>query len=172
MLAACSADNFQNSANFSSTAVKNEVEFGPKLSFEPYLMALDMEQNEKGDHFLKIDIELFGDAYFISPLTKGDYSGLLSIKFDENDSIYLSNGGLTESPNSVEEINKFNGEVASYVRANTSYLQKVVLPSKGDFKSRGKIQFVIEPNCTLEHIYFEIESKDGKLKIKEVPAGC
>ena len=125
---------------------------------------LEVTVNSLGDHAyeLVIKTQLAEGAYFVSPFSKGDYKGQFSISLNPNDRIKWAED-LTESPRSIETINPWSGGPVNYVTENTVYTQSFNVTNEADFTIGGEIQFVIEPNCTMEKIPFILSQRNGKV---------
>ena len=82
----------------------------------------------------------------------GDYTNLT---FGEN---------IIETPQAVDSYDKFGNQFVKWVKVNTTYLQQLNIKTKENFEVFGRVQFVIEPRCTLEQIPFAISYKDGKFQ--------
>lgn len=139
----------------------------PELVKAPYKLNLEIEKVDKDVYDLKIGMELFDGAYYVSPNSKGNFKGIFTVFInDENNLKRVSK--LIETPLSVEEFDPHpfvNGNV-NWVRRNTTYNQKLKRTSNENFEVFGHIQFTIEPKCTLEKIPFIIINENGNMKIE------
>ncbi len=135
-----------------------------------YNMDFRVETISNNAYALKTDINLDSGAFYISPNTKGDFSGLLKVIIEDNDHL-VKNGGLIEIPKSTVQFEPWVQEPANFVRENTTYTQNIELTGTSDFEIGGYVQFVIEPRCTLERIDFRIVYKDGTMSVKKI-VGC
>ena len=134
---------------------------------EPYELKLEVKKLKNNTYNLIIKMELEKDAHYVSPNSKGDFSGQFAVFIDSN--TYLtSNGKLSESPLAKEIYNPFGDGKVSFVKDNTTHTQELTVTNKSDFEVSGLIQFVIEPRCTMEKINFTITNRSGNLTIKKV----
>lgn len=133
----------------------------------PYNLTLEMSSLDNTLYDLDISMELFDDAHFVSPNSKGDYTGVFSIFIYDNTKLEPVSK-LLETPLSVQENDPYTFEKGSvnWVRVNTLYNQKLKRKINDDFIINGHIQFTIEPRCTLEKIPFIISYHKGKMKIE------
>ncbi|MDR6969240.1 hypothetical protein J2X31_003267 [Flavobacterium arsenatis] len=129
-----------------------------------YTTLIRVDQRQNNEYVLSVQMNLKKDAYFISPNAKRDFSGKFTIVLLDSDKI-ATNGAITETPLSKEELDKGEGLV-NFVRKNTHYKQTLKVISDEDFEINGYLQFTIEPRCTLEKIPFILSYKNGKLSLK------
>ena len=140
----------------------------PFVTTEPYELKLNMQKLDNDTYELEILMELNNGAHFVSPNSKGNFTGVFTVFIDDNDKIEPISK-LLETPPSVEEYDSHpyvNGYV-NWVRENTTYKQKIKRISDEDFRVLGHIQFTIEPRCTFENIPFIIKYKNGELKFEK-----
>ncbi len=138
----------------------------PKLIDEPYNIMFNIETTENNTHYLVISMELNNNSYFVSPNAKRAFKGKFYMDLGSYKDLDFD-GTIIENPLSVEEVDMHpfvNGTV-NWVRENTTYKQALKVKSTDNFEVFGRIQFTIEPRCTLEDIPFAITCKDGVLKI-------
>jgi hypothetical protein len=139
----------------------------PSSSSNPYNIKLDSHKLDNDTYDLEIRMELNDGAHFVSPNSKGNYTGIFTVVIDENDKIERS-ASILETPLSVEEFDPhpFTNGYINWVRINTTYKQEIKRNKDGDFEVRGHIQFTIEPRCSLEKIPFIIKYKNGEMKFE------
>ncbi len=145
--------------------------YGPFDNFKnnknPYDINLKLDSSENEVYHFIIDMHLNNGAYFVSPNSKREFSGVFKVILNKNDKLEAI-GNLEEHPLSVEEDDPHpyvNGKV-NWVRQNTTYTQKMKIKTNKDFSVNGVIQFTIEPRCTLEKIPIVIFQQNGKLKFE------
>ena len=138
-----------------------------RFTTELYELRFEINKLENGVYDLILDMELKNGSYYVSPNSKGNFTGIFSIIIDENDK-FEKTAKLIETPLSVEEYDShpFVRGYINWVKENTNYRQRIKRKSDEDFEVSGIIQFTIEPKCTLEKIPFFIKYKDGKLKVE------
>jgi len=165
---ACSSDKYQT--NSSIDIVKSEVKKTKTTSItndattitdELYTLQIKIEKTENNQYNLVIDMKLHKGSHFISPFEEKEFSG----KFYMNLGSYKDlsfDGNIIETPQAVARYDSFKNEPVIWVKENTTYTQSLNIKSKDDFEVFGRVQFVIEPRCTLEQIPFAISYKDGK----------
>jgi hypothetical protein len=134
---------------------------------EPYDLSLQVEKWKNGTYNLIIKMELKKDAHYVSPNSKGNYSGIFAMIIDKNTKLRM-NGKFSESPLSKESVDPWTGNPASFVREDTTHIQQFTISDTNDFEISGLIQFTIEPRCTLEKIKFTITNTSGKIEIKKL----
>jgi hypothetical protein len=169
----CANDKQQNNASKdiayleeSKTAmpsIKNET---LNITDELYNLQIKIETTENNKHNLVVAIELLNGSHFISPYAKRDLKGKFYMDFGGFDNLAFD-GNIIETPRSVEEFDEhpFTNGLVNWVRVNTTYKQPLNILSEDDFEVFGRIQFTIEPRCTLEEIPFAISYKDGVMKL-------
>lgn len=138
---------------------------GPFFPAEPYQLTLKMLKLENDMYDFIVGMQLYNGSYYVSPNAKRDFKGKFTILIDDTEEFQLISD-LIETPLSVEEFDPHpfvNGNV-NWVRENTTYNQKIQRRSDTDFQVMGKIQFTIEPRCTLEQIPIIIKFKDGEMR--------
>lgn len=134
---------------------------------EPYTLNFHLEKLKNNTYNLIIKMELEKDAHYVSPNSKGSYSGIFAMILEENTKLNMS-GKFSESPLAKEKVDPWTGNPASFVREDTTHTQQFTVTDTNDFEVSGLIQFTIEPRCTLEKIKFTISSRNGKLAVKKV----
>ncbi len=133
---------------------------------EPYEMEFDLKHNDALYAQLQIKIKPKPGTYFISPNSPGDYKGKMKWSI-EGYHIGIENDLLVESPFCPEEIDPFTSMPAKIVRTNTTYTQGLSIKTQEDFVIQGFVHFVIEPNCTMEHVGFILTQKDGRMSVRK-----
>ena len=139
---------------------------------KPYHIQLELEKtSRKGIYNLLVKMTLEEGSYYVSPNSKRDFKGKFNLRIDPNNKLMADNF-LLEVPASVEEHDPHpfvNGKV-NWVRTNTVYMQQLSANPEDEFVATGLIQFVIEPQCTLEKIPFTISQKNGIMQVRS--GGC
>lgn len=149
------------------------LEFRPNLAngfsveeIEPYELGVAIEQIQGNEYLLTFTMNLESGSYYVSPISPGDFSGIFALSFDEHSEIDIV-GKMTEDPQSNDTIDVWAGGPVNLVQESTVHTQKVIIQSTKDFKIRGKLQFTIEPRCTLEENWFTIYEKNGIVGIEK-----
>ncbi len=170
----CNSGKQQPQMAFASIEVDAPV-FGPQLktvekkaivTTDLYELKLEINPLKNDIHDLVINMKLKNDSYYVSPNSKGDFTGIFSLVIKDEGHIEQITK-LIETPLSVEEYDPHpfvNGPV-NWVRENTTYNQQLQVKSQSNFLVSGVIQFTIEPKCTLEKIPFIIYYQEGKMRI-------
>ncbi len=157
-----------NNANFSTSTklLKDPVTYFSTLNTAPYAVFIDIIEVGKNDFNLIIKMDLNTDSFYVSPNSVRDFSGKFKLHLNENNQLEKT-AALIEKPLSTEifDPQPFVDGKVNWVKGDTTYTQKLHLNSKEDFQIRGLVQFVIEPNCTLEKIPFTIVYANTKMKI-------
>lgn len=157
-----------NNANFSTSTklLKDPVTYFSTLNTDPYAVFIDIIEVGKNDFNLIIKMDLNTDSFYVSPNSVRDFSGKFKLHLNENNQLEKT-AALIEKPLSTEifDPHPFVDAKVNWVKDDTTYTQKLHLNSKEDFQIRGLVQFIIEPNCTLEKIPFTIVYADAKMKI-------
>jgi hypothetical protein len=164
----CAKEN--QSSNLSKRlAINNNIKAESELTITDNLYDLQFNiEKSENKNYLVISIQLKNDSFFVSPNAKQDFTGKFTLDLGSYKDINL-NGKLIETPPSVEEYDPhpFVNGLVNWVHANTIYKQELNILNKDDFEVFGRVQFTIEPRCTLEQIPFSIVYKDGKLTLVE-----
>ena len=148
--------------------INMETKDTPSSDFVPYYdIQFKIEKLNSKTFNLNINIALDSGAYFVSPLSGGDYKGIFNISIPENEHLTLADG-LSEIPKSVESIDPWTGGKVNLVNETTTYSKTFNINSTSNFELMGKVKFVIEPRCTLEEITFSIVYRDGNIAIRKV----
>ncbi len=138
----------------------------PKNSKNPYSILFSLEKTTSNSYTIVTDIHLRRGAHFVSPNSKRDFKGKFKILIPKNNNVVVDHN-LIENPRSTEENDPhpFVAGLVNWVRVNTTYKQKLTVTNPNDFTISGAIEFVIEPNCTLEKVPFTIKQYNGELII-------
>lgn len=133
---------------------------------EPYELHLKMDKLENNRYDLVVRVNLSKGCYYVSPHSKGDFSGIFTLTIKDTDKLEKT-ASLIETPRSVEEYDPhpFVDGYVNWVRQTTTYNQQLKLTGEDNFKVSGMIQFTIEPRCTLEQIPFIISYENGEMKV-------
>jgi hypothetical protein len=126
-----------------------------------YTLLLRVDKQKNGEHLMSIQMQLKKDSYFVSPNTKGNFSGRFTIVWDNADFLNRDQA-LIETPVSVEEFER----PVNLVRVNTTYKQSLRVLTNKNFDVSGYLQFTIEPRCTLEKVPFILTYVNGRLSVK------
>lgn len=132
---------------------------------DPYKIATKIEEGENGEKYLVIDMNLGEGSHYISPHEERAFGGKFTVAILENDMVMLGDE-LIEIPAAKKRYGStlpFDDGNTKWVRENTVYKQSLDILTEDDFDVAGTIQFVIEPQCTLEVITFLVSSRDGKM---------
>lgn len=131
---------------------------------EPFGVSFQLDRVEDNIYNLSVNIELEKGTYIISPFSKDTTYGQFEISIPENEyfSVYKE---ITETPNSVEEIDEVLKTPVKFVRVNTTYQKKIRLTSKAMFEVNGMLELLLEPSCVPYDIPFTISIHSGKLKV-------
>lgn len=149
------------------------AELNEKYLMNPYHVSFALEEREGEEPLLVIGMELAMGSYYVSPFAKRDFSGKFSIHLRETEVMSLADG-LQEIPRSTEifDPHPFVNGLVNWVRVNTVYKQPLKIEAEGDFDVVGRVQFVIEPKCTMEKVNFRITRTDGVMKVQKMMEGC
>lgn len=132
-----------------------------KAADNPYEIELQIESTEDDVYHLLAIVEPDKGSWFASPYSKEFFKGYFNISIEENDQLKMDDA-FEEIPRSIEEVLSIEGK-ANVVRVKTTYKRKLNVNTQEDFEVTGLIQFVIEPQCTLEKIEFMISNRSGKM---------
>jgi hypothetical protein len=141
---------------------------GISIDDSEYKIHIDIENTTKGEQNLVVKIKLKNNSHFISPNDPGTFKGKFYMDLGSYNHIDFD-GKLIENPMTIEkfEPNTFEKYKAFWVTADTTYRQPLNVISDGDFEVFGRVNFVIEPKCTLEQLTFGINYKNGVLKVTQ-----
>ena len=131
---------------------------------------IEIETTDNNTNYLVVSLELKNGSHFISPNSKRAFKGKFYMDLGSYANIDFE-GEIIENPLSKEEVDlhPFVNGTVNWVRVNTTYKQALRLKATDNFEVFGRIQFTIEPRCTLEEIPFAISVQDGVMKIIENP---
>ena len=136
---------------------------------DPYTINFGVEELENNEYYITVNLVPDEGSHFMSPLSSKAYKGTFQIEFNDTKNLLKVNKVYLESPASIVEVDPFSGLPAHFVRQNTTYKQKFKTKTDGDFEVLGKVQFVIEPKCTMEEYTYRIYRKNGVMQI-ELPS--
>ena len=171
-LSSCSAEKtkvntVRTASDPYSVATKTQRRFNQKLEEkDPYTIEFSMEELKNNEYYISVNVVPDEGSYFMSPLSSKAYKGTLQIEFNDTKNLLKVSKDYLESPASIVEVDPFSGLPAHFVRQNTTYQQKFKTRSVADFEVLGKVQFVIEPKCTMENYTFRVYRKDGVMNIE------
>ena len=143
------------------TTVKNE---GLTIEDETYTLHFKIEKTADNIHSLVIAIKLHNDSWFMSPFEKKESKGKFYMDLGNYDNLDFDKD-IIETPRAIATFDPFAKKPIIWVKENTTYKQSLNILSEKDFEVFGRLQFTIEPRCTLEEIPFGILYKDGKMTI-------
>jgi len=86
---------------------------------EPYTLNFHIEKLKKNIYNLIIKMELEKDAHYVSPNSKGTYSGIFAMILEKNTKLRMREK-FSENPLSKESIDPWSGNPVSFVK-NKSY---------------------------------------------------
>jgi hypothetical protein len=131
---------------------------------DPYTLTMQLDSISPIEYVMVLNMDLQLGSYYVSPLSPGSFTGIFDIILNENTDITLD-GTMSEFPLSTETTDPFQGDPVKFVTENTTHNQAITILNKQDFELTGKVQFTIEPLCTLEENWFTIASKDGQVTL-------
>jgi hypothetical protein len=134
---------------------------------ESYTLSLQLDDLESANYVLSAKIDFIDTSYIISPFSEDSIFGKFDISIEDN-SNFLSQGSITETPNSIEEYEPLINDTIRTIRENTTFNKKLKVLSKEDFQVKGKIWFILESLCTPEEIEFTISSNSGVMKMEKI----
>jgi len=158
-------------SNYVDIQSKQNVDFYARYEMgynsEPYGISLDIAKGDNDEYLMVVDLSLDEGTYYVSPNSKGDYKGRFKIYLPKNNMIDLV-GNIIDNPPAEEQIDPWNGGQVSFVNNNTRHGKHLIIKERSDFKVKGVISFVIEPQCTMEVIEFLISQHSGKLDVTRI----
>ncbi|MFK5982520.1 MAG: hypothetical protein QM499_06375 [Flavobacteriaceae bacterium] len=131
-----------------------------------YTLHFELEETKSQEQFLVISIELHNNSEFISPFEDKEFSGKFFLNLGTTNDIEFK-GNIIEIPQAIDSYDKFGNQFVKWVKVNTTYRQRLNIKTKEDFEVFGRLQFTIEPRCTLEQFPFSISYKNGKMVFVE-----
>ena len=136
----------------------------------PYELTMNVRPTGANEYSLIASMKLFGGSFYVSPLSKGDFSGKFTVEVESNDFLKLGDV-ITETPSSKEvfDPHPFVNSKVNWVQRDTENDYEIALTTTKDFQVSGWVRFTIEPKCTFEEIPFEIISKNGVLTVQQYP---
>ena len=142
-----------------------DVNYFTTFKDKDYTLHFEIDNSESKPSLI-ISILLHNDSYFVSPHAKRDFKGKFYMDLGNYSNLDFDSE-IIETPQSVEEIDSHpyvNGTV-NWVRKNTIYKQPLNIKTQEDFTVFGRVQFTIEPRCTLEVMPFGISYENGKMRL-------
>lgn len=133
---------------------------------DPYQITISTEKLDSNTYKLIASIELQEGSWFVSPYSKDDYKGHWRVNVPVNDKLMMDNK-FSEIPRAELQENTFRQELAYFVTKNTSYHYKLKVMTEENFELTGMIMFVIEPQCTMEKLTFQINQSAGELSVTQ-----
>jgi len=147
-------------ANIATVQPETYTEF--TINDSEYTLHFELEETKDKEHFLIISVELHNNSEFISPYEDKEFKGKFFLNLGTTNNLDFKEN-IIETPQAVDSYDKFGPQNVKWVKVNTIYRQKLNIKTQEDFKVFGRLQFTIEPRCTLEQIPFSISYKDGKM---------
>jgi len=132
---------------------------------EPYSISLSVEQLNDSMYSLHAKIKIDSISYMM-PIVNKTMTGIFKVKFLDS-AVMNSNYNLIEKACPVVMNYVWSNPPHKVIKGKVEYVQKFSIRTQTDFVSKGVIQFVIEPRCTLEKIPFVLSYKNGILKVKK-----
>lgn len=143
----------------------------PPLSAEKdavaYEISYEIREGRKNELTLKINLKLQKGSYVISPHSRDTIYGHITLSLDDN-SFLEKKGDMKESPMSTKEFDPIIKGDVHFIREDTKFEQSYLLKNAEDFKVKGNLWFVLEPECAPYDNHFEIIKKDGNVSIKKL----
>jgi hypothetical protein len=141
---------------------------GISIDDSEYTIHIDIETTTDGQQNLIIKMDLKNDSHFVSPNDPGNFSGQFYMDLGSYNDINFDSA-IIETPKSKEGFvpDNLGFSKGNWVTTDTTYRQPIYVISDGDFQVFGRVNFVIEPRCTLEQIAFGIISKNGVLEVTQ-----
>ena len=146
--------------------VQPEISNGFTVNDKEYTLDFKIDNTNIQKPILVIAIKLHNESKYISPFAKREFTGKFYMDLGSYTNLDFE-GEIIETPRSIEEHDPHSNvknATVNWVRKNTTYKQTLNIKSKKDFEVFGRLQFVIEPRCTLEEIPFAITFKNGEIK--------
>ncbi|MCF6306935.1 MAG: hypothetical protein L3J09_03160 [Flavobacteriaceae bacterium] len=156
-----SQQSIKSFANIATVQPQNFTEF--TINDSEYTLHFELEETKDNEQFLIILVEFHNNSEFISPFEDKEFKGKFNLSLGTTNHINFE-GDIIETPQAVDAYDKFGHQFVKWVKVNTIYRQRLTIKTKEDFKVLGRLQFTIEPRCTLEQIPFSISYKDGKME--------
>lgn len=152
-------------SNKDSTVIHNDkIE---KINIDKdFELQLQMEKLDNGLYDLSATISLAKGSYIISPFSTD--SIYLHFAMSIPPTYYLiSDNKLSETPNSIPEIDPILNEPVRFVRGKTTYKQQIKVINENDFEVSGLIEFLVEPVCVPYDVEFTISKRSGIVTVKK-----
>ncbi|MEE9348676.1 MAG: hypothetical protein V3U80_01360 [Flavobacteriaceae bacterium] len=133
-----------------------------------YNLKIEVKKTEDNIFNLVISVDLKNGGYYVSPNTKKDYKGKFYTDFGSYKDVSFK-GELQENKLEKSTTDPFPNveDPENNVFENAIFTQELNLKTTDEFFVMGRIQFVIEPRCTMEQIPFMITFKNGKMIVTE-----
>lgn len=147
----------------SDTAFATENEQKKEL---PFSVKINVEKLRADQYNLSINMFLDDGAYYASPHSNNNFSGLFNIEIAENEHLTVGDT-LIEAPFPVESEDQFSDEKVRWVKEETNYRQMLTINSDKDFTVSGVLSTVIEPICNRYEIAFELSWEAGNLFVTQ-----
>ena len=128
---------------------------------------LSIEKVDESNYNLITSIELGKDSYIYSPFSNNEFYLPLTYNLKDNEHFVLQDE-LIEQPASKPEIDPYLNRPIHFVRANTTYTQKIKIINTDDFSYQGLIEYLLEPSCIPYDLEYEIIMLDGELVAQQI----
>jgi len=158
MLLNIACSNGQETVRVSSqSSIHNQVT-------EPYYISLSVEQLNDSMYSLHAKIKIDSISYMM-PIVNKTMTGIFKVNFLDHPAVN-SNYNLIEKACPVVMNYVWSNPSHKVIKGKVEYVQKFSIGTQTDFVSKGVIQFVIEPRCTLEQFSFTLSYKAGRMNVK------
>jgi len=131
---------------------------------EPYSISLNVERLNDSIYSLYAKINIDSISYMM-PIVNKTMTGIFKIDFLDS-SVINSNYKLIEKACPVVVNYIWSNPPHKVIKGKVEYIQKFSIHRPTDFVSKGLIQFVIEPRCTLEKFEFTLSYEAGEMNVK------
>jgi len=152
-LSCSNGQNFSNKEKSSTPTVE-------KIT-EPYSLELSVEQLNDSMYSLHAKIKIDSISYMM-PIVNNTMTGIFKVNFLDSP-VINSNYNLIEKACPVVMNYVWSNPPHKVIIGKVEYVQKFSIRTQTDFASKGVIQFVIEPRCTLEKISFTLTYTAGEM---------
>ncbi len=146
-----------------TTSISNTI---TTITDELYTLQFKIEKTENNQHNLVVDMKLHKESSFISPFETKEFKGKFYMDLGNYKDLSFD-GNIIEIPRAVARYDGFEDAPVIWVKENTKYIQPLNILSEDGFEVFGRVQFTIEPRCSLEEIPFTISYIDGKMTFFE-----
>ena len=113
---------------------------------------------------IETNVELFGDAWIVSPLAKDYPWGKMSLSIEENEFIELDDK-VFQSPEAVLMSDENTEDPYELITGLSTITQELTIKKLEDFEIEGVLFYVLEPICQPFQIEFRLISTSGEVSI-------